>query len=445
MRKFTLINGHLQDEKDLDEHLQGESNKDAASTSENGRKSPTHLAGREARREFGARVTGRLADYGYDRELVEAEVTFVDGNYGLPLLVLIAVVTVIGAAMVLSTTFAPSLASAITHSPFAIFEKQLVWLFISAVVFFVISKVPSIYLAAFFRAPILLANVLLLVVLVPGIGIKVSGARRWIGFSFLTFQPSEFAKLAIVGFLASFFAAPVRGRATTLKGAMPAIIVSGAAMGLILIEPDMGTSIVVGIVMTLILFLVGMKMRYFLPFVTALFAGGLFSVTYSAYRRQRFFSFLHPWQNRLGYSYQEVQGLVAFATGGLHGVGVGAGISKWGYLPNAQTDFIYAIVGQETGVIGAVIVLVLLLGLAGLIFRISQLAEDRFESIFCAGVAVWIAVQTLLNVGAVLGVLPVTGVPLPLISYGGSSMVFFMVALGVVYKVARKTERRVKV
>ena len=441
MRKFTLINGHLSDEK----ANIGQNGSADDRSSEGYVGSRSRLFGRSQRRDFGDRVTDRLADYGYDKELVEAEVTYVDGNYGLPLLVLVGVITVVGAAMVLSTTFAPSLASAITHSPFAIFEKQLVWLVISAIAFLAISKVPSIYLAAFFRAPIILANVLLLVVLVPGIGIKVSGARRWIGFSFLTFQPSEFAKLAIVGFLASFFAAPVRGRSTTLKGAMPAIIVSGAAMGLILIEPDMGTSIVVGMILTLLLFLVGMKMRYFLPFAAALTVGGLISVTYSTYRRNRFFSFLHPWQNRLGCSYQEVQGLVAFATGGLHGVGVGAGISKWGYLPNAQTDFIYAIVGQETGAIGAIVVLVLLLGLAGMIFRISQLAEDRFESIFCAGVAVWIAVQTLLNVGAVLGVLPVTGVPLPLISYGGSSMVFFMLALGVVYKVARKTERRVKV
>lgn len=358
------------------------------------------------------------------------------------LLVLVALLVLIGAAMVLSTSFVASLGPNGAGSPFAIFEHQLIWIVIGFVVFFVVSRVNPRRIAPVSRLLLIPAVLLLLVVLVPGVGVTVGGSSRWLGVSFLRFQPSEIAKAAVVLYMAGFFTPAVPERLRSLKAAAPAIGLAGAAAVLVLLEPDMGTALVIGTILLGVLYLAGMRMRTYVPFVTVTVVLASVAAMAQTYRRNRLLSFLHPWKNRLLYSYQEVQGLVAFATGGLHGVGLGAGSAKWGYLPNSQTDFIYAVLGQEAGLIGCLVVLAALAALTVVIIKIGLNASSRFEFLVSAGVAVWIGSQTLFNIGAVVGVLPVTGVPLPLISAGGTSLVVLMAALGVVNGVARRPADR---
>ncbi|NNN20019.1 MAG: FtsW/RodA/SpoVE family cell cycle protein, partial [Acidimicrobiaceae bacterium] len=250
-------------------------------------------------------------------------------------------------------------------------------------------------------------------------------------------QPSEITKLAIAIFAA--------GVATTRAGEIddlrkvlqPVILATGLAAFLVLVEPDMGTAMVVGATAVGILFVSGVRMRHLLPTLAVIAVAGLYEAMSKAYRRDRLLSFIHPWQNRTNFAYQEVQSLVAFATGHVTGAGPGAGQAKWGFLPNPQTDFIFSVIGQELGVIGALIVLALLALLIFSIFRISQKTTSRFGSLLCVGIGSWIAAQMVLNIGAVIGLLPVTGVPLPLISSGGSSLVVELFALGLVNSVAK--------
>ena len=351
---------------------------------------------------------------------------------------LVSFLVLVGAAMVLSTSFVPSLGSSGQGSPFAIFERQFIWIIGGFATFFFVSRVNPRRIAPVARLLLIPTVLVLLVVLVPGVGVTVGGSSRWIGVSFLRFQPSELAKLAVVLYLAGFFTPAVPERLRSFRAALPAIWLVGMTAFLILIEPDMGTTLVIGTILLGVLFLAGMRMRIYAPFALGVTALSVVAALAQSYRRQRLLSFLHPWQNRLLYSYQEVQGLVAFATGGAHGVGLGAGSAKWGYLPNAQTDFIYAVLGQEAGLIGCLVVLAALALLVALVMRIALRASSRFEFLICAGVALWLGAQTLFNVGAVLGVLPVTGVPLPLISAGGSSLLVLMAALGLVYGVAKR-------
>ena len=354
------------------------------------------------------------------------------------LAVLVVFLVGVGAAMVLSTSFVPSLGSHGSGSPFAIFERQAIWIVAGLGAFFFVARINPRRLAPVARLFLIPALLLLLVVLVPGVGISVGGSSRWLGVSFLRFQPSELAKLAVVLYLAGFLTPSVPERLSKVRAAFPAIWLVGLCAFLVLLEPDMGTTLVIGTILLGVLFLAGMRMRIFAPFAISTVTLSVVAAMAQSYRRERLLSFLHPWQNRLLYSYQEVQGLVAFATGGVYGVGLGAGSAKWGYLPNSQTDFIYAVLGQEAGLIGCLVVLIALAALSALVMGVALRASSRFEFLLCAGIALWIGSQTLFNVGAVLGVLPVTGVPLPLISAGGSSLLVLMVALGLVYGVARR-------
>ncbi|CAG4901176.1 MULTISPECIES: putative lipid II flippase FtsW [Acidithrix] len=395
------------------------------------------------RRTSGRLGTLSLDGMGYDEledELSQSDRIYERSSLSFSLIALVLVLLLVGSAMVLSTSFVPSLGLKGSGSPFSIFERQAIWIVMGLFLFFGIARINPKRIAPFARLGIVPAIVFLIIVLVPGVGLAVGGAKRWLGISFLRFQPSEFAKLAVILYLAGFFTPAVPIRLQRFSKALPAILLVGLICGQVLLEPDMGTAMVVGSILIGMLFLAGMRMRVFAPFAFATICLATVAALARSYRRQRLLSFLHPWQNRLSYSYQEVQGLVAFATGGVHGVGIGAGSAKWGYLPNSQTDFIFAVIGQEAGVIGGLFVLGLLAGLTYAIFRVGLRAPSRFEFLVCIGMALWVGSQTLLNIGAVLGLLPVTGVPLPLISAGGSSLLFMMAGLGIVLGVARHSD-----
>ncbi len=281
-----------------------------------------------------------------------------------------------------------------------------------------------------------IAFVLLFLVLV--IGVEVAGQRNWIEiFGPFRLQPSEFAKLALVIWGAEVLTRKDRHIPTWRNILVPILPVAGLMMILVLLQGDFGNTLMLGAILCGILFAAGIPMRMF-----ALFGGfGLFAVwllTLAApYRMERITNWLNPESDRLGFGWQVAQGQYALGTGGIWGVGLGGSREKWGSLPEAHTDFIFPVIGEELGLVGTSAVLLLFGILAFSIFRLSKNSREPFVRLAAAGVGSWIVVQAVINIGAVLGLLPVTGVPLPLVSYGGSSLIPTLIAIGMLLACAR--------
>src|SRR3954462_4607852 len=286
--------------------------------------------------------------------------------------------------------------------------------------------------------PVLLAGsfALNVAIMIPGIGVSVNGATRWIGAGFLQFQPSELLKVSIVLYAAQLLASlpeSVRTDATMTK---PLLLVVGAACALVMKQPDMGTTMVVCFAVVALLVAAGTPMRNL-----ALIGGALLSLATilaiaEPYRRERLFSFIDPFADPGGSGFQAVQALPAIGHGGFCGVGLGESVQKIFYLPEAHTDMILAVIGEELGLFG----ILGLLGLYGMIgysgLRVAKLARDRYTKLLAAGITSLILCQATLNFSAVLGLMPLTGVPLPFISYGASNLVVLMGAIGLLLNVA---------
>jgi cell division protein FtsW len=322
-------------------------------------------------------------------------------------------------------------------SSWYMFKRQLIWVALGGVALAVATRVDY---RRWHRAALPLALVslgLLVLVLVPHTGISVRGSSRWVGYGDFRVQPSELAKLALLLFTADVLARRVALSADRRR-LRPVLLVLVAVVGLVMAQPDMGTTLVIGCVVLALLFVAGTPLPTLarlmgLSVLTALVLGML-----ESYRRARLFSFLNPWKDAGNTGYQIVQSLVGLASGHWTGVGLGASRAKWGFLPNAHTDFIFAIIGEELGLLGTLLVIALFVAFAVLGVRIAARAPDRFGTLVAAGVTTWVVGQALINIGAVVGVLPVTGVPLPFISFGGSSLVITMAAVGILLNVARQ-------
>ena len=282
--------------------------------------------------------------------------------------------------------------------------------------------------------------VFLVVVLV--IGVSVAGQRNWIDFfGPFRFQPSELAKLALVVWGATTLTRRDRPLDSWRNLLMPLLPVAAAMVLLVLLEGDVGNSLMLAAITVGLLFAVGAPLRLFAILGSALAFGVLLLTVAAPYRMERFTAWLHPGQNQLGVGWQVSQGQLALGTGGWWGVGLGASREKWGSLPEAHTDFIFPVIGEELGLVGTIAVLSLFAVLSFAIFRMVRTTDDMFVRLATAGVGCWIVVQAILNLGAVLGLLPITGVPLPLVSYGGSSLVPTLVALGMLMAFARQEPR----
>jgi cell division protein FtsW len=277
---------------------------------------------------------------------------------------------------------------------------------------------------------------LLLLVLVPGVGIEVNGARRWIGPGTLSFQPSELMKLALILYVAQLLAAHPR-RIRTFKGMVsPIVVVTGAAALLVAAEPDLGTALVICMSVAALLVAAGVPMRY----LGWLAAGGIvlvgMLVLVQPYQQARLTAFLDPWATASGTGFQSVQGQIALGSGGLFGVGLGQSVQKVFYLPEAHTDFILAVIGEELGVVGVSTVIALfgLIAWSGL--RIARAATAPYAKLLATGLTSLILCQATLNIFVVLGIAPLTGVPLPFISYGPTNLTVILASVGLLLNVA---------
>jgi len=280
--------------------------------------------------------------------------------------------------------------------------------------------------------------VLLAMVLVPGLGVSVNGATRWLGYGPLSLQPSELAKLTVLLFVADLLARRAAWMSDVRLTLLPTAVVFGSVALLLMLQPNLGTTLVMGSIVLSLLWVAGTPAA---PLTTATALGGAVATgmaLWAPYRRARVLAFLDPWADYQNTGYQNIQSLVGVASGGLTGTGLGESRAKWGFLPEAHTDFIFAIIGEELGLLGTLTVVGLFAALCILGARAALLAPDRLGMLLAAGITAWFGTQAFVNIGAVIGILPITGVPLPFVSYGGSSLLFSMVAAGLLLNVARQ-------
>ncbi len=342
----------------------------------------------------------------------------------------------IGLVMVLSASGVWALRE--FDDSFYALKRQLMWVAGGLVAALVISRtpIPGIRKSAW---PLLLGSVgLLLLTYVPGLGVEVNGSTNWLDFGGpFRVQPSEMAKLALVVWGAHVYATKGTRLRELRHLAIPMFLGAGLVIALTVGQKDLGTAIILAAIVLGLMWVAGVPMWLMAVAATVGgIVGGIF-VMLEPFRRARFLSFMDPLADRLDTGYQGSASLYAFGSGGWWGEGLGASRQKWGRLPEAHTDFIYAVIGEELGLIGSLVVLVLFLVLAYAGLRIATRATDRFIRYAVAGVMTWMLVQAVINLGAALSVMPITGVPLPLVSYGGSAMVIMLAGLGLVLAAAR--------
>ena len=355
------------------------------------------------------------------------------------LLGVIAVLNLFGLVMVLS---ASSVSALDTYgSSWYIALRQGIWLVVGTIMCVIVMRIDYHRWRRWSLPALAGTGVLLAMVLVPGVGMNVNGASRWLGYGPLSLQPSELAKLTVLLFVADLLARRSAWMADVRLTLLPVGVVFGGFAILLMLQPNLGTTLVLGAIVLCVLHVAGTPL---VP-LTGVGIGGAVVATALAlgasYRRARVLAFLNPWADPLNTGYQNIQSLVGVASGGITGLGLGQSRAKWGFLPYAHTDFIFAIIGEELGLVGALVVVALFVALCLLGARASQHAPDRFGMLLAAGVTVWFGVQAFVNIGAVIGILPITGVPLPFVSYGGSSLMFSLIGAGLLLNVARQGQR----
>ena len=354
--------------------------------------------------------------------------------YDRSLFWLFVILLLIGLVAVTSASIPYS--SRLFNDPFYFAKRDAIYVLLSLLTCYISLQISSSQWEKW-HAKIFLFSVILLL-LVPFIGTSVNGAKRWISLGILNFQPAEFAKLALTCFLASYFTRrydEVRSRHVSIFKPFIVMLVLGCFL---LLQPDLGSTVVLFIIMSGMLFIVGAKI---LQFVGLIALGGIlfiWLVLTASYRLKRFIGFLEPFKDPYGTGFQLTNSLIAFGRGEITGEGLGNSIQKLDYLPEAHTDFIMAIIGEEFGFIGILIV-ILLLGL--LIFRAmkigreSLMLEQRFRGFFALGIGFWIFFQGFVNLGMALGILPTKGLTFPLVSYGGSSIIIISATIGILLRI----------
>ncbi|MBB6673220.1 stage V sporulation protein E [Cohnella nanjingensis] len=278
---------------------------------------------------------------------------------------------------------------------------------------------------------------LLLLVLVPGIGNVRGGARSWLGIGSFGIQPSEFMKLAMILFLARYLTERQERLVSFTSGLLPPLAILGSAFGLIMLQPDLGTGAVMLGASLLVIYVAGARLSHLGGLALLGVAGFVGLIAAAPYRLLRITTFLDPWKDPLGAGYQSIQSLYAIGPGGLVGLGLGMSRQKYNYLPEPQTDFIFSILAEELGFIGGTLLLLLFLLLIWRGMRVAITISDPFGSFLAAGIVGIVAVQVLINIGVVIGLMPVTGITLPLVSYGGSSLTLLLTALGILLNLSR--------
>ena len=316
-------------------------------------------------------------------------------------------------------------------------KRQMLFAAVGIVAMFFLMNIDYWTWKTWAKVIIILCFVLLILVLIPGVGNVRNGSRSWIGVGAFSIQPSEFMKLAMIAFLAKFLSERQKLITSFRKGLAPALGIVFLAFGLIMLQPDLGTGTVMVGTSIVMIFIAGARIRHFVILGMIGLLGFAVLVLSAPYRIKRITSFLDPWEDPLGSGFQIIQSLYAIGPGGLFGLGLGQSRQKFFYLPEPQTDFIFAILSEELGFIGGSFVILLFALLLWRGIRVALGAPDLFGSFLAVGIVAMIAIQVMINIGVVIGLMPVTGITLPFLSYGGSSLTLMLIAIGVLLNISR--------
>jgi len=364
------------------------------------------------------------------------------GKRRLDIILLITTLALVGIGIVMVYSTSAIIAGDRFGDPYYFLKRQALYAAIGFVLMILMMFFPSEVLKRL-AYPILILSILLLIaVLIPGIGHRAGGAMRWLKIQTFSFQPSEFAKLGLVIFLAYFLAKKDEKIRSFSFGFLPTLLLSGLVIALVMKEPDFGAAFFLTVMVFLFLFVSGARVIYIagafllaIPVVYTL----LMNV---GYRYKRLISFIRPWEDPTGTSFQIIQSFLSFGSGGLFGLGLGEGRQKLFFLPAPHTDFIFSVIGEELGLIGAMVVVLLFLILALRGIQIGLSLEERFGAYLALGITLMISLQAVINMGVVLGLLPTKGLTLPLVSYGGTSLVVNLVGVGILLHLSTHMERR---
>ncbi|MFA6142588.1 MAG: putative lipid II flippase FtsW [Candidatus Omnitrophota bacterium] len=319
-------------------------------------------------------------------------------------------------------------------------KRHLIYLAIGLVMMFFMMIIDINKLRVLSK-PIMLATIfLLLLVLIPHIGREIAGARRWFRVGLINFQPSELAKIAVIIYMADLIARKGLAMKSFINGYIPAVMILGVIVGFVLLEPDLGTAFTISVIAVIMLFVGGVNVYYLLASGLACLPVLYMLLFRVEYRRKRMMMFLNPWSDKRGAGFQIIQSFVALGSGGPFGVGLGQSRQKLFYLPASHTDFIFSIIGEELGFLGAASVVILFMIFVWQGMKVAFKAIDPFQRYTALGIVSLIGLEALINIGVTAGALPTKGLPLPFISYGGSGLVFHLMAVGILLNIAKSSE-----
>jgi len=284
-----------------------------------------------------------------------------------------------------------------------------------------------------------LSLLLLILLFVPGFGVKVAGAQRWLRFGIISLQPSEAAKLCLAIFVAYSMSKNAENMSTFLHGLLPNVLMASIFMILILLQPDLGTALIIGMWVLILLFIGGVNLGQLMVLLGLLTPIVFYLISHTAYRLHRWWAFLNPWEDPQGFGFQIIHSFLAFGSGGLFGVGLGNSKQKLFYLPEPHTDFILSIIAEEIGFIGVSVILILFTFIIIKGMKIALHAQELFGTYLALGITCMLAVQVMVNMGVVMALLPTKGLTLPFISYGGSSLVVNLIGIGILMNISKKT------
>ena len=356
-------------------------------------------------------------------------------RYDKLLLIAVIIMALFGIVMIYSASFI--WAEYKYNDPFKFVKAQTIFFLIGLFLIYLISKININILSKKANLILLLCFILLILVLIPGIGQIRNGSRSWFGIGGLGIQPSEFAKLGLIIYVAKYLTKNDRYLKDIKKGVLPLLFVIGIFFLLIMLEPDFGTAMVIILTLVVMVFISGVKISFFVKIGLVGLLGIVALIIVAPYRLERIVSFLNPWVDPLGSGYQIIQSLYAIGPGGLLGQGFLKSRQKQFYLPEPQTDFIFSIVSEEFGFLGILLVTSFLLFIFYRIIKIALSQNDLFKKYLTFGLGFGIIIQSLLNIAVVIGLIPVTGVTLPFMSYGGSSLLISMISIGIILNISK--------
>ena len=314
---------------------------------------------------------------------------------------------------------------------------QTIFFILGLFIMMIVSKIDYKYYLKYSNKILIGCLILLVLVLIPGIGTVRNGSRSWFGIGGLGVQPSEFMKLALIIFTSKYIYNNPKDMKKVTKGAFPILLVTLLSFGLIMLEPDFGTGVILVTTIIAMLFISGVPFSFFIKIGLLGIIGAVILIVIAPYRMDRIVAFLNPWSDPLGTGFQTIQSLYAIGPGGLFGMGFGNSVQKHFYLPEPQTDFIFSIISEELGIIGIISVATLFLIIILRCTKVSIKAPDMFSRFLVLGIVFQLTIQTILNLSVVVGLVPVTGVTLPFFSYGGSSLIITLIEIGIVLNISK--------